>query len=245
MANSSKAKLTPNQRAYAHQIKLLQKRIATAEKSGFRFFENVVPQTPDRIYKRDIERVKEIRGNRLYASATALNEETGEIVSGIEGAKLKRKESAKKGQQTRKQKHQENQPYYPQGGNIIAGNIVDSFIVKMHEPEPPMFPFARKMSREIENVLREMRNAKTTILSLTYQVIEEIGKNELGWRMQERADDVENCVNTIVYIGSSAEAVASACRELAEIIKGSKLTFSELQDLGEQEEYNESFELPQ
>ena len=97
MAKSSKPKLTPNQQAYAHQIKLLKKRIANAEKSGFRFFENVVPQTPDRIYKRDIERIKGLRGNRLYEKATALDEDTGEIVSGIEGAKLKKKESAKKG----------------------------------------------------------------------------------------------------------------------------------------------------
>lgn len=245
MANSSKPKLTPNQLAYAHQIKLLKKRIATAEKSGFRFHENVVPQTPDRIYKRDIERVKALRGNRLYEYATALDEETGEILSGIEGAKLKRKESAKKGQRTRKKKQKQEEQYYPQGGNIIAGNIVDSFIAKLNEPEPPLFPYRHKMSREIENTLREMRTAKITILGLTHQIIKEIGKNALGWRLQERADDVENCINTIVYIGSSAEAVASACRELAEIIKGSPLTFSELQDLGEQEEYNESFELPE
>lgn len=245
MAKRSSRKLTANQREYAKQVKRIKQAIRRAEKRGYRFTEDVLPQKPKRITQKEIQKLKQIKGDTLYDKATFLDQETGEIVKGTEGRKLERKESARKSAETRKRKkQQQEQQYYPNGGDIIANNVVDDFISKLSEPEPALFPYHSKMARQIELTLIEMRRSKTTLLSLTYSKINEIGKSGLGWLLQENADIVSDCIQTIVYIGSSAEAVASACRELAQVINGSPLTFAQLQDLAEQEEYNESHEYP-
>lgn len=245
MAKRTSRKMTANQRAYAKELKRIKQAVKRLEKRGYRFVENAVPETPKRITHKALQRIKELKGNKIYDLAQYLDENTGKVVSGLEGKKIEQKERARKSAETRKKKKKKEEQYYPDGGSIIADNIVDSFISKLSEPEPPMFPYNQRMSWQIEATLREMRTAKTTLLGLVNSIIAEIGKSALGWRLQERADDVDNCINTIVYIGSSSEAVASACRELAEIIKGSPLTMAEMQDLGEQSEYNESYELPE
>ena len=245
MAKRSSRKQTANQRAYAKELKRIKQAVKRLEKRGYSFEKSPVPQTPKRIQQRTLQKVKELTTNKLYELAQYFDQRTGNIVSGLEGKKIESKERAKKSAETRQKRKKKDEQYYPNGGNIIFSNIVDTYISRLSEPEPPMFPYNRKMSWQIEATLREMRTAKTTLLSLINNVIDEIGKTALGWRLQERADDVDNCINTIVYIGSSSEAVASASRELAEIIKGSPLTMSELQDLGEQSEYDESYELPE
>ena len=246
MAKRTSRKLTANQREYAKQVKRIKQAISRAEKRGYRFDKDIIPEKPKKISKKQIENLKQIKGDTLYEKATYLNQETGEIVEGTEGRKIERKESAKKSAETRKRnKQKKEKPYYPNGGDIIANNVVDDFISKLSEPEPPLFPYNSKMDWQIEQTLLEMKRSKTTLLSLTYSKINEIGKTALGWQLQENADTVDECIQVIVYIGSSAEAVASACRELAQVINGSPLSFTQLQDLSEQEDYNESYELPQ
>lgn len=242
MAKRSSRKLTANQREYAYQVKRIKQAISRAEKRGYRFTNDVLPQKPKRITQKEIQKLKNIKGDKLYEKATYLNQETDEVVTGIEGRKLERQESARKGAETRKRKKQKQEQYYPNGGDIIADNVVDDFISKLSEPEPPLFPYTTRLSWEIERTLIEMKRSKTTLLSLTYSKINEIGKSGLGWILQDNADDVDACIQTIVYIGSSAEAVLSACMELAQIINGTPLTMQQKQDLAEQEEYNENHE---
>ena len=148
-------------------------------------------------------------------------------------------------QKTPKQDTQHQEQYYPNGGDIIADNIVDDLIRKFQEPEPTVFPYTKKLARQMSDLIQARRYSKTTLLGLTYQVINDIGKSALGWRLEDRLNDVEDAMDTMLYRASSADDVISACSELAEIIKGAPLSFAERQDLAEQEEYNESYELPQ
>jgi len=211
-----------------------------------------------------IQRLQETTTRHLYAEATALDEDTGEIIGGIEKRKLERQESAMKALATRQKRQQEKkkkqdkqkeekipkqdeekgkkqEQYYPNGGSIIADNVLDSFIARLQEPTQTTYqhPSGKTFKRR-EEAVQEANRAKATLLSLTHAVIQEIGKAELGWRLEERASDVSQLTDYVLF-GSDASVIASACAELASIINGGALSLQQLSDIAEQEEYNESW----
>lgn len=251
MRKKSSSKPTPNQQEYARQIKRLKGIISRGEKQGYMFDKSIVTDKPKRITKSLLNKLAGLKSKDLYEKAIWVDTETGEIEPALDRKKTIRKEAAKKGHETRKRNKRKNKKpeqeqgenYYPNGGGIVFSNIVENFISKLSEPEPNFVPFNKRTAYDLQRAIEEQKRAKTTLLSLTYQMLNEIGKDNLGWRLNERADEVNELTTYILY-GSTSEGVASACRELAEIIKGEPLTFSELQDLSEQEEYNESHEFP-
>lgn len=59
-----KPKLTPNQLEYQKQLKLLRRRIKSWERRGF-LYDEALPETPKRIRKQDIQRLKDIQFKRF------------------------------------------------------------------------------------------------------------------------------------------------------------------------------------
>lgn len=59
-----KPKLTPNQLEYQKQLKLLKRRIKSWERKGYEF-DIHIPETPERIRKRDIQKLKNIQFKRF------------------------------------------------------------------------------------------------------------------------------------------------------------------------------------
>lgn len=59
-----KPKLTPNQLEYQKQLKLLKRRIKSWERKGYEF-DIYIPETPERIRKRDIQKLKNIQFKRF------------------------------------------------------------------------------------------------------------------------------------------------------------------------------------
>lgn len=98
-----KSKITPNQRAYAKQVKRIKQFIRRAEKRGYLFAENVLPQQPKRITQASIRKLAQLTPEKLYQKAVYGGEASGgEIIKGTEGVKLERKVRAQKAAQTRK-----------------------------------------------------------------------------------------------------------------------------------------------
>lgn len=98
-----KSKQTPNQRAYAKQVKRIKQFIRRAEKRGYQFSENVLPQKPKRVTQASIRKLAQLTPEKLYQKAVYGGEASGgEIVKGTEGIKLERKVRAQKAAQTRK-----------------------------------------------------------------------------------------------------------------------------------------------
>lgn len=96
-------KQSPNQRAYAKQVKRIKQFISRAEKRGYQFTENVLPKKPKRITQASIRKLANLTPEKLYQKAFYGGEATGgEIVKGTEGIKLERKVRAQKAAQTRK-----------------------------------------------------------------------------------------------------------------------------------------------
>lgn len=98
-----KKKQTPNQIAYAKQVKRIKQFIRRAEKRGYQFTENVLPKQPKRITQASIRKLAKLTPEKLYQKAVYGGEASeGEIVKGTEGVKLERKVRAQKAAQTRK-----------------------------------------------------------------------------------------------------------------------------------------------
>ena len=252
MAKRKSKKMTANQILYSKEVNRIKQAVKRAKKRGYIFNDDVIPQTPKRITKKAIERIAEIKPRHLYAKAKYIDSETGEILSGTEGRKTERKKASEKAKETRKRKRKstpnnstnESSTYYPNGGDIIYGNVVDSFIARLSEPTPEwlMTPRGKYVSKSA-NAIEESQKSKTTLLSLTRSVISQIGESALGWRLEEKADDVNTLTNYVLY-GSDASRIASACAELATIINGGALSMQQLMDIAEQEEANEDWENP-
>ena len=65
------AKQTRNQIQYEKELKNLKRRIKYAEtEKGLRFEEIPIPEKPEKIYKKDIEKLKSLRGENLWKYAT-------------------------------------------------------------------------------------------------------------------------------------------------------------------------------
>lgn len=100
---AKRQKQTPTERAYSKQVKRIKQFIRRAEKRGYKFSENVLPQKPKRITQASIRKLARITPEKMYQKAVYGGEATGgEIVKGTEGIKLERKVSRLKAAQTRK-----------------------------------------------------------------------------------------------------------------------------------------------
>lgn len=98
-SKSKKNKLTPNQQLYKKELKRIQSFIKKAEKRGYQFFENVVPEMPKRVTKEDLYNIKKLTPELLYRKSVAwIN---GTKVRGTEKRTTERKVSAEKAKITR------------------------------------------------------------------------------------------------------------------------------------------------
>lgn len=251
--------MTANQLEYMKELRRINQAVRRAEKRGYRFVEEVVPPTPKRVTKKAIQTLKEITPPKLYAKAQYLDEHTGKVVSGQEGRKLEAQARATKAVETRKRKagfpkvkpnnrgkdsDTNSEQYYPNGGAIIYSNVLEQFIQRLSEPPQDYYVtrWGKKASKDLSTVEASER-AKHTLLSITNSAVEREGKEAVGWRLEQNADTVNTLVTYILY-GSNSSAIASACSELASIINGGALSLEQLQDIADQEEYNEDTELP-
>lgn len=131
---AKKKKQTPLQLEYKKQVKRLKQAIARAEKRGYFFPEDIIPDKPKRITRKTVERLKKIKTAELYAKAEKLDIETGELIPVTEARKQERSEVAKKDARTRREKryNAENgeseyyEPQYesfPSAADIVISNF--------------------------------------------------------------------------------------------------------------------------
>lgn len=81
---------TPNQKLFQKEIRNLIKRVKTAEKRGFDFPEDIIPEQPKVIRKSLIERIKNLRGTKLLKKALSYFTEEQIPVTPSEGIKLEK-----------------------------------------------------------------------------------------------------------------------------------------------------------
>ena len=96
-------KQTPTERAYSKQVKRIKQFIRRAEKRGYQFSEDTLPQKPKRVTQASVRKLAKLTPDKLYKKAVYGGLASGgEIVSATEGVKLERSLRSKKAAETRK-----------------------------------------------------------------------------------------------------------------------------------------------
>jgi hypothetical protein len=93
-------------------LKRIKQFIRRAEKRGYIFDDDIIPQQNGESQTEYIERLKQTKPDVLYSKAINVSRETGEILEGIEARKQERSELSKKSAQTRKQMKQAEQQFW-------------------------------------------------------------------------------------------------------------------------------------
>ena len=225
--------ITPNQQEWEKELKRLNRFIKRAEKRGYIFDENIIPETPQRITKKKLSEIKQINADVLYDTAKYFDKETGQTLSGLEGRRIERRKSAQKAAQTKKFKSQNTapeKPALPKESDIVLRNIEE--MIANWQP-----------SWHWSNYFIEVKKRdKTTLENLLQQTISEIGREEVAKRLQNAATNVIDTAERILY-SSDEEQVNLDLVDIATIIKGRSLTPEESIDLTESSEYFEEQEI--
>lgn len=99
----AKKKLTKMQQEYNKQVKRLKSAMRKAEKRGYIFEDNVIPDKPKRVTKQFITELKRIKPEHLYKYAQKVDFETGELIEGKKARKLEKELAKQIKKQQRKQ----------------------------------------------------------------------------------------------------------------------------------------------
>lgn len=94
-------KLTPMQVEYKKQQTRIKNFIRRAEKRGYKFEDNLIPEMPKRVTKKALQEIKDINQYKLYKHATYEYEVSGEVVPAREHIKLARSMAGERGYATR------------------------------------------------------------------------------------------------------------------------------------------------
>lgn len=212
-------KLTPNQQEWKKELKRLQQFIRRAKKRGYTFPADVIPETPKRITKKQLSKIKGINPQTLYSQAEFYNPTTGETILGVEGRKFERKRSARKAQETKALKQIQNrQISLPTQTDLVLQNIRD--LINQFTPSSLWSDYWTQKKEDDKNKLQ----------SLLDNAIAQEGEDVVAERLQNYAGDIERIINSILY-GSDEEQVQFDMVEFATIIKGRSLTVQESSEL--------------
>lgn len=86
---NNEKRLTKNQRLWEEEAYKLNNRLASAEKRGFNFADDLIPERPKVVRKKDIDYLKSIRGNAEYVKKSTTFTENA--ISGTEKERLIKK----------------------------------------------------------------------------------------------------------------------------------------------------------
>lgn len=218
---------------YKREIKRIKRFIKRAEKRGYSFnFKE--PQPPKRIRKESVERLKKITPEKLYACATyrGLFSDFREL-TGLEARKKERSASAKKAAETRKRNAEQKKREKEKTPTFDFINEIISMINEL--------PNGRYISYQVfldftphKNFLISLINDRADIAS-QYNTFEKYSDY-----LYDNKDRIKHLLDVIMHDSNESEIIASF-NELAEILKGSALSFEEAEMIEELNNYYESF----
>lgn len=210
MARKSKP-LTPLQQEYRKQRRRIQQFIRRAEKRGYQFAENAIPDKVKKITRQSVERLRKLTPEKLYKKSIYGGEASyGEIVKGTKGRELERKQSAEKARETRKVRQALRQPIPQESYKPIGDYTTDldytydteDFTDTAQLPEPiyneqedRYYPtedvtfFDRVVLQNFQTGIQQMNEMASNILSNFYdKIVEQYGEHELAQMLQDAAE---------------------------------------------------------
>lgn len=227
MARKRRKKQTQNQKEFARQRKRLLQTKRRAEKKGYIFPENAIPDKPKRVTKKALERIKNIKGSDLYENALFLDRDTGVVIPAKEQRAKERSESAKKAVETRKRKKND----FPTFDVLDA---IRSRIEDMERKAPPPLDLSHNRSMLL-NVLDDNITFSESTNSL----------NEYVEFLTTKESEISEYLHIIEWDSDTKVLIPQSISHLANLLnKGSSLTLDQSIELAAQWDfYDEDEEL--
>lgn len=237
----SKKKLTKNQQLFKKEIDRIKRFIRSAEKRGYLFPSDIIPQLPKRVTKKRLEDIRELKPRKLYAKAEYVYQDTGEIVPAKVRQTEIRKEAAKKATLKRKAKvkkievpepyvsretlKKETTPYYP----------TISIIDKVRERLEDLQRFEHAAPLQIEQRKNELLRIYDDTVTL-YSDEPEVLENYLKKHEQEIADKLD-----VIAYDSNGDKVNATFVQLGRLLNMDELSKAQAESLSNLTEF--SFDL--
>lgn len=244
-------KQSQTQQEYNKQRRRIQQFINRAEKRGYLFPDNIIPDRPKRVTKASVNRLAKLTPDKLYAKAEYVDVETGEILPGKAGRVQERSKTAKRAAQTRTKKKAaeitfwKDMQYIPEEtANIIRGrNFVNDLIDRLGIPITTYYTtdYGTTRRRRAE-VTAQAESARQRILDLVYQRMNEMGEELFGKYLQQHVSEISQLIDSLRF-SSDGTQVNSAYTELVSIINGGTISIRDNALINYLEEYEEEYDV--
>ena len=253
MARKQQKKYTQNQASFAKERKRIQRFIRRAEKRGYTFEENLVPDMPSRVTAKQLERIKALKPEELYKHATYKVPNSSVSVTGTEGRALERSVASLKAAETVRRRKE----LYAKIESGYYENFYDTYD---YTPEPEFVSYlvydnvqqmidswfpAENWSKWFAGVKEEDKNQLKAIINGAES---QYGITEVAKRMEDNAERIISLAQSILYesgggktggLNSNRNEIQRDFVEFASILKGSALTLQESAELSSMEENEE------
>ena len=224
---AKRKKLTDNQKAYQKQRRRLLQAVRRAEKQGYIFPEDVVPELPKRVTKKQLEKIQKIKPKQLYKKAEFVYQETGEVVPAEQRKQEVKQEAIKKAKETRKRKKKISTPnvptYYP--AISIIDTIRDRLSELTREAKPPI----------------PIENRKNELLSIFEDTVTMFGDNIIEYEhyLEAHESEIAELLNVISY-DSDAEQISASFVALGRLLNTQSLSITQAENLSMMAEHYNS-----
>ena len=224
---AKRKKKTENQKAYQKERRRLLQAVRRAEKQGYIFPEDIVPEVPKRVTKKQLEKIQKTKPKQLYKKAKFVYQETGEIVPAEQRKQEVKKEAIRKAKETRKRKKKISTPnvptYYPTIS--IIDTIRDRISELTREAKPPI----------------PIENRKNELLAIFEDNLTLYSDNIIEYEhyLEAHESEIADLLNVISY-DSNAEQVSASFVSLGRILNTKSLSMSQAENLSTMAEYYNS-----
>ena len=223
---AKRKKQTENQKAYQKERRRLLQAVRRAEKQGYIFPEDVVPELPERVTKKQLEKIQKTKPKQLYKKAEFVYKETGEVVPAEQRKQEVKKEAVRKAKETRKRKKTStpNVPtYYPTIS--IIDTVRDRILELTREAKPPIPIENRK------NELLAIFEDNVTLYDDNIEYYEHY--------LKEHESEIADLLKTISY-DSDVKEVSTSFASLGRLLNMGPLSISQAENLSMMAEYYNS-----
>ena len=224
---AKRKKQTENQKAYQKERRRLLQAVRRAEKQGYIFPEDVVPELPKRVTKKQLENIQKIKPKQLYKKAEFVYQETGEIVPAEQRKQEVKQEATIKAKETRKRKKKTSTPYIPTYYPTIS--IIDTIRDRLSE-----------LTREAKPPI-PIENRKNELIAIFEDNVTLYGDNIEDYEhyLEAHESEIAELLNVISY-DSDAEKVSASFVSLGRLLNMKSLSMSQAENLSMMAEYYNS-----
>ena len=252
---AKRKKRTPNQIEFQKQRRRLQQIIRRGEKKGYEFEQNLVPDMPKRVTKKQLEKIKGIKAEQLYNKAVYIDYTTGEIKPAQEQRKYVKELGHKKAVW-----HRQDRKRVEEIKQQLEQEYIDTYVEPdepyeeetYSEPELPYYPtlskieWVRNAIASLERYVEDYRTHEKMPIEARKQTLLDIFEDTVTM-MQDNLVELDNYltvheyeINQDLYAiqhASKNEDVEKSFANLARILNMGALSPNQAESMSYMSEY--------